>query len=270
MKHLFYTAGIIIASSFGSSMNAQTMILEENFDSGIPASFLMYNNDGYTPHADVSEYSDAWIAKEDPDDASNTVASATSYFDQPGMANRWLITPSLTLGTFGNHLSWTGKSHDASYAESYLVLLSTTGTAVEDFTDTLQAVINEDIYWTHHAIDLSEKGYDGETVHIAFVLRTIDGFKLYMDSLKVTKEDPVGIEQTTPATAFQLFPNPATEKITFQSEFTVQQAVIRDVNGVVVLETTDKEMDVRNLSAGIYFLELTHSEGISAQRFIKR
>lgn len=271
MKHLFYTVSILIASSFGSSISAQTTVLEENFDAGIPASFLLYDNDGYTPHADVSEYSDAWISKQDPDDDANTVASATSYFNEPGMADRWLVTPSLELGAFGNTLSWVGKSHDASYAESYLVLLSTTGAAVEGFTDTLEAVINEDVYWTSHSVNLSEKGYDGQTVHIAFVLRTIDGFKFYMDSLKVTKEDPVGVDAIASATTFRLYPNPATEKILFQSEFPVQQAIVRDLNGAVMLQTgSDNEMDVRNLSAGIYFLELVHSEGTSSQRFVKQ
>lgn len=270
MKHLFYTVSIILASSLGSSSIAQTTVLEENFDAGIPASFLLYNNDGYTPHADVSEYADAWISKQDPDDNTNTVASATSYFDQPGMADRWLVTPSLTLGAFGNTLSWVGRSHDASYAESYLVLLSTTGPAVEGFTDTLAAVVNEDIYWTNHAVNLSEKGYDGQTVHIAFVLRTVDGFKFYMDSLKVAKEDPVGVDGTVPAVAFRLYPNPATETITFHSELPVQQAIVRDLNGAVMLQAgSNNEIDVRNLSSGVYFLELVHSEGISSRRFIK-
>lgn len=270
MKHLFYTAGIIFASAFAGSLTAQTTVFEENFDAGIPASFLLYNNDGYTPHASVSEYTAAWISKEDPEDLLNTVASATSYFDQPGMADRWLVTPSVVLGAFGNTLTWSGKSHDASFSESYLVLISTAGTSIENFTDTLKAVVNEDVYWTNHSVNLSEAGFDGQTVHIAFVLRTIDGFKFYLDSLKIVGDDPVGLDKKIPVSEFKLYPNPAVEKIVFQSDFPVQQAIVRDINGAIILQTENSEIDVRDLSSGVYFLELIHSDGISSKRFIKQ
>lgn len=267
MKQLIYSAGILFMSAFGSA--AQTIAFEENFDSGIPSSFVIYNQDGYTPHADVAEYTNAWISKQDPSDAANTVASATSYFDPVGMADRWLVTPSITLGSFGNTLSWTGKSHDASFAESYLVLLSTTDTAVESFTDTLKAVVNENIYWTNHSVDLSQEGYNDQIVHIAFVLRTIDGFKFYLDSVKVEKDNPVGIDTKTIAD-FKIYPNPAADFISYKTEFPVQKAIVRDVNGSVIIETTGRQIDVRHLSNGIYFIELIHSSGVSSKRFMKQ
>lgn len=267
MKQLIYSIGILFFTSFGST--AQIVVLEENFDSGIPSSFVMYNRDGYTPHESVSEYTSAWISREDPSDASNIVASSTSYFDQPGIADRWLITPSVSLGTFGNYLSWTAKSHDASYAEGYLVLLSTTDTAVESFTDTLKVVNYEDVYWTNHLVNLSEEGFDDQPVHIAFVLRTIDGFKFYMDSLKVVAEDPVSVEKQEPIVTFKLYPNPATEKITVQADVPVQRVIIRDVNGAVILQTEEKEINIQHLSAGIYFVELIHDKGVSSRKFVK-
>lgn len=267
MKQLIYSIGILFFTSFESA--AQVVAFEENFDSGIPSSFVMYNRDGYTPHASVSEYTSAWIAKQDPSDVSNTVASSTSYFDSPGMANRWLITPSITLGEFGNYLSWTAKSHDASFAEGYLVLLSTTDTAVESFTDTLKMVAYEDVYWTRYSVNLSEEGYDDQPVHIAFVLRTIDGFKFYMDSLKVVAEDPVGIEKQDPIVTFKLYPNPATEKITIQADVPVLHTIIRDMNGAMILQTQEKEINIQQLSSGVYFVELIHDKGVSSRKFVK-
>lgn len=265
MKHLFTVTFLLSAIA----ANSQTTIFQENFDSGIPNSFILYNNDGYTPHADVSEYNNAWISKIDPEDATNTVASSTSYFDSPGMANRWLITPSISLSAFGNALSWSGRSHDASYAESYLVLLSTTGTAVENFTDTLVAVVNEDIYWTNHTVNLSEEGFNAQDVHIAFVLRTVDGFKFYMDSLKITGEDPVGLGKIEEKT-FKLFPNPATDNIAIEADFQVQLVRIRDLNGAVVIETNASQIDVQKLSGGIYLIELVHASGVTSKKFIKK
>lgn len=267
MKQLIYSIGILFFTSFGSA--AQVVAFEENFDSGIPSSFVMYNRDGYTPHASVSEYTSAWIARQDPADASNTVASSTSYFDQPGIADRWLITPSISLGEFGNYLSWTAKSHDASFAEGYLVLLSTTDTEVESFKDTLKVVNYEDVYWTNHLVNLSEEGFDDQPVHIAFVLRTIDGFKFYMDSLKVVAEDPVSVEKQEPMVTFKLYPNPATDKINIQADVPIQYAIIRDMNGSVVLQTEEKEITIQHLSNGVYFVELVHEKGVSSRKFVK-
>lgn len=267
MKQFIYSAGLFFVASFGSL--AQTVVFEENFDSGIPLSFTLHNQDGYTPHSSVSEYTEAWMSKEDPTDASNTVASATSYFSPVGMADRWLVTPAITLSSFGNYLSWSGKSHDASFSESYLVLISTTGTSVENFTDTLKAVVNESTYWTNHTVSLSDAGYDDETVYIAFALRTVDGFKFYMDSLKVVGEDPLNTNNLTNISDFKLYPNPATDNIFFQSEFPVQHAIIRDVNGTVVLKTEESNIAIQHLSSGIYFLELVHSNGVSSRRFVK-
>ncbi len=140
--------------------------------------------------------------------------------------------------------------------------------AVSDFTDTLVAVVNEDIYWTNHSVNLSEAGYNSQDVHIAFVLRSVDGFKFYMDSLHVTKEDPLSLDKTE-MTTFTVFPNPTTDKITFNADFFVQKARIKDMNGSLIIETENTEIDVQHLSKGVYFIELVHSGGVTSKRFVK-
>lgn len=267
MKYILYTICISFVCATSSSFS-QTVAFQENFDAGIPPTFTLYNNDGLTPNASVSEYTSAWIEKTDPTDVTNKVASATSYFEPIGRADRWLVTPAIALGAFGNTLSWVGKSHDASYSDSYYVLLSYTNTDVENFTDTLATVFFEDVLWKNHSVNLSELGYDNQTVHIAFVLRSFDGMKLYLDSLQVEKDNPVGIQSTSVAN-FTIFPNPVTDKINFHSETPIQKAIIRDLNGVAVAESTNESVDISQLASGIYFIELVHSNGILSKRFVK-
>lgn len=266
MKYILYaiSIGFLFAAS---SSYSQTIAFQENFDAGIPATFTLYN-DGLTPNSSVSEYTAAWIAKTDPTDLTNTVASSTSYFEPIGRADRWLITPSILLGSFGNTLSWVGKSHDASYADSYYVLLSNTNTNKESFTDTLAAVFYEDVLWTNHTVDLSGLGYDNQTIHIAFVLRSFDGMKFYMDSLRIEKDNPASI-QSKSVSNFTIYPNPATDKINFHSETPIQKAIIRDLNGLEVAESTNQSIDISQLASGIYFIELIHSNGILSKRFVK-
>src|SRR5690554_3243803 len=123
MKSIFTVLAVIISST----LIGQVSILEENFDlSALPANFTIIDNDGNTVSNDVQEYTSAWILKEDPTDATNGTVSSTSYFSPVDRADRWLITPQLTLGASGNFISWSGLSHDASFPDSYKVMISKT------------------------------------------------------------------------------------------------------------------------------------------------
>ena len=115
----------ILALITFSSLNtfAQTTIISEDFQSGIPVSFSIVDNDGLTPNSAVAEYTSAWISIADPEDNMNMVAGSTSFFEPVGEADRWLITPLLVLGNYGNSISWDAKSHDASFPDDYLVLV---------------------------------------------------------------------------------------------------------------------------------------------------
>jgi len=270
MKNVYFQLLGVATIFFTNFINAQSVAFEENFDAGIPSSFVLYNEDGRTPHSSVAEYTNAWIAKEDPDDNTNTVASATSYFEPAGLADRYLITPAIQLGAFGNRLSWTAKSHDASFPERYLVLLSRTGTAIENFTDTIARVINEDVVWVRHEYNLSELELDNETVHIAFVLRSIDGFKIYVDSINVTKEDPVSILDIDDV-QFSVYPNPAVDQITVKSDAQIEEVIVRDLKGSQILQVKNsRTINVGLLSTGVYFVEVRTDKGFATKRFVKK
>ena len=128
MKFLTLVFILLSSISFG-----QTPVLFDAFQTGIPLYYSMVDSDGLTPNAAVSEYTSAWISAVDPDDPTNKVASSTSYFTPAGRADRWLITPQMTLGAFGNSLSWNGKSHDATYPEAI----------VKDRERKFEAVLND-------------------------------------------------------------------------------------------------------------------------------
>ena len=185
----------LFSCSFLLSANAQTVVFTEDFQSGIPVTWTLIDNDGNTPAAAVSEYTEAWITKTDPDSAANNTASSTSFFDPSGTADRWLITPSLSLSGFGHILSWKAKSHDASFPDGYFVLISTSGTEMVDFIDTMKIVSFEFEDWTSHSVSLSDSGYNNQNVHIAFVLRSTDAFKLYLDDVELVNDDPSSVEE---------------------------------------------------------------------------
>lgn len=247
---------------------AQTDLLLEDFQSGIPATFTLIDNDGLTPDASVAEYTEAWISKADPDNASNLTASSTSYFDPIGISSRWLVTPQLTLGAFGNFFSWQAKSHDGSFPDSYLVMLSTTDTQVSSFTDTLYVGVQESQYWSTYEVNLSDAGYDNQTVYLAIANRTYNGFKLYVDSMHVWIEDPVSVPSVAKVD-FSVYPNPTQDKITVTSSAQIDEIMIVAMNGEKILATKSKTIDLSQLSSGIYLVEVQTNEGVARKRIVK-
>jgi hypothetical protein len=245
---------------------AQTIIFQEDFQNGISNSWTLIDNDGLNPV--FSEYNNAWIAILDPENPLDTVASSTSYFNPIGKANRWLITPQVTLGAFGNFLEWNGKSQDASYPDDYMVLISTTGTQISDFTDTLLEVSGEIFEWTTRSIDVSAQGFNNQSVHFAFVENTMDGYKLYLDSIKVIKDDPSFLNEISEIN-FSIYPNPTSSKLIISSSVSFDKIIIYNELGQILITSTSKEINVANFENGIYTVELISNNQISRKRFIK-
>lgn len=261
----------VLLLCFYSATQAQTTVLSEDFETGLPSSWSLLNLDGFTPAEQVAEYTEAWIVAADITDSDNQTISSTSFFEPVGQANRWLISPPLVLGAFGNALSWKAQSHDPSYPDTYLVLASKTDANVESFVDTLGYVQQEDAEWVTRTVDLSANGFNGETIYLAFVNITDDGFKLYLDDILVTKDDPAAVYEVN-AIDFSLFPNPSSDKINISSEVEIQTVHLKSLDGksIRIYTHQEKVLDISYLEAGTYILELTSEKGVGVKKFIKK
>lgn len=259
MRTCFYTILFLSFYSFGQG----TVIFNADFQQGIPGSFSMLNLDLNAPNTQVSEFNAAWIPVVDPENALDTVAAATSFFENPDTANRWLITPSISLGAFGNYLTWNAKSQDASYPDNYLVLLSTTDNQVSSFTDTIAFVTGENFEWTSREVNLTAQGYDNATIYVAFVLRTFDGFKLYIDDVEVRSFDNTSIDEPNlPFITF--YPNPASNLIHVKQTEFIQ---IFNTTGKLMYSGNESEISIESFATGMYIIQ---AEGYSPTRLIKQ
>lgn len=264
IKHLLSIAFI----GFIAQAEAQTQVYLEDFNNGIPATYLIEDNDGLTPDAATADFADAWISLPDPLDSTDTIVGSTSFFDPAGTADRWLITPQITLGSFGNIVYWHGRSHDASFPDGYFVLASRTDTQISSFTDTVAVISAELSTWTVNAASLSDAGLDGETVHLAFVNRTFDGFKLYLDSITVFVDDPVGIEEQQELSV-KFGPNPTDDKVQFNIEADLIKVFTLSGAEVAVFENTD-QISLANLPAGMYWAEIRKGNAVVREKIVKR
>ena len=131
----------------------------EDFEEGIPDTWTTI---------DADEDGNNWFALDDlmdiysyyttiPDWAHNSsnAAMSPSYANGAGAFNsdHWLITPQIELG---GTLRFYARSMDATYKDSYEVLLSTTTADITEFTETLQVMAAASANsWDEVLIDLS-------------------------------------------------------------------------------------------------------------------
>lgn len=256
---------------FSAYLSAQTVLLDENFQGGIPAAWSINVADSYTLSPSVSEFSSGWIAIADPDNTVDTVAASSSFFTSSGAANRWLISPPITLGAFGNYVKWKSKSFDGSYPDSYQVLVSTTDSQLSSFTDTLGMVQFDLDEWTDYEVNLSDKGLDGQTIYIAFILVTNGGYKLFLDDVLVRKDDPLFVQELNKSQDISVYPNPTSEMIQFSTADFVSVSVI-DVSGkTLVHHFGSSSISLSDFNPGMYLLKFTFKDGtVTTKRLQKR
>lgn len=247
---------------------AQTEVYNEDFQSGLPAAYTIIDNDGLTPDAAVSEFADAWIELVDPDNINDTIMGSTSFFDPVGEASRWLITPAITLGTYGNIAYWEAKSHDNSFPDDYIVLVSSTDTQLTSFTDTLLMVNSEYPTWTAREGNLSELGLDNQTIHLAFVNQTYDGFKLYIDDIRVEIEDTASINELEPL-QISVFPNPTNGIIHVSGIASINEIRLIGMDGTVLSSSTSNTIDLSLFASGRYLIEAKSDLRIARTLVIK-
>jgi hypothetical protein len=269
MKKIFGFFGAILVVF---SLSAQTDILVENFESGIPSSWTIIDNDHYTLDTSVAnEYNNVWVTVKNPDNDSEYVASCASFFSPEGStASRWLITPQLGLGNYGNYIHWKAKSQDPSYPDSYLLLISTSGNAVSDFTDTLYNGENTPPTWLNLNVSISDSGYNNQNVYLAFVDNSFYGYKLYIDSVRIEKESVANIHTYSPSSdSFVLYPNPAQNIVHIQSYSPIESVEIYDLSGKLLIRSKTEEINISTLVKGIYCVKVKSSVGSIVQKLIK-
>lgn len=259
LKQIAFFSSVLLSALVS---NAQTTILEENFQQGIPANWTVINNDNYPEDATVSEFAPGWIAIEDPAFPMDTVAAATSYFQVAQRASRWLISPPLTIGTYGNYLKWSARSFDPSYPDTYQVLISTTDTQIASFNDTLSRVEFEWEDWTQHEVNISELGYsNNETIHIAFVLETQGGFKLFVDSVAMRKDDPLALDEQFSQQDITVYPNPTTDLIHFSSVNLKAVSIYNTAGNLIYTQEKTTPISMNRFDQGIYLVRMTTNNG---------
>lgn len=156
--------------------------------------FITYDLDGLTPIAPMQEagfvVGTPWVVIRASKDDFNYFVGSMSLYEPEGISNDWLILPkAFKLKGKGVKLSWKSKVFDNTDPEKrggYKVMISTKGTAVEDFeTKPIFTIDKEEASdWQERSVKLDE--YAGHTVYIAFVNNSANKDVLGIDDIVIT------------------------------------------------------------------------------------
>ncbi|MEA3445104.1 MAG: choice-of-anchor J domain-containing protein, partial [Bacteroidota bacterium] len=197
------------ATLAGEATGATQYLYFEDFQNGMPTDITLYDIDGLTPAANVASYTEAWNIIENFDLTGDSVAASNSWYSPAGTANDWLVTPGITVGTDA-FLEWDIKAQDPSYADGYMVKISTTGTTTSSFTTTVYTIASASSTWGTISVNLDALGFTNTTIWVAFINNSTDMFLLLLDDIKVyvPNATDVAIQDAyfTPMADFSIIP----------------------------------------------------------------
>lgn len=235
-------------------------------NTGVAKSFIVFNPTATTPPLTASATSD-WTAR--------TGSKSMVCFASTPANNDWLITPQITLGSTGNVLKFWAKSCDTQFgAERFKVGISTTGTAPANFT-----IISASPYitnpataqWVEYTYNL-DASYNDQQVYIAINCVSNDQFGFAIDDFKVTTTGTVSNEKFFTEN-FNLYPNPTSDVLNISSKngLEMKEIKITDLSGRIVRTLNNATtINVSDLSAGTYLIDITTNEGKASSKFIKK
>ena len=215
----------------------------------------------------------------DPRTGSKYAASWAAEVTPTAPANEdWLISPPITLGASDNLLTVFMKSMSDTYGlEEYSIgIYVGTGNPTSSSSFTLHpdatglpASFGD---WDEVVLLLDE--YAGQTIRIGIRNQGADHYMLMVDDFKV-ETGSLGVNELF-SNKFNMYPNPVSSVVNVSNnENIVLNAIsISDINGRTVKQVntanvSEAQINVSDLSSGIYFMNIATDSGSAVKKFIK-
>lgn len=233
----------------------------EGFENGLSACWTNLDNDG-----DGNTWTLTSAIGLTPHAGADAMYSA-SYNNNTGVLNpdNWLISPQLVIPAEGATITWFVAAQDPNYpADHYELMISTGGAEVADFTSVFEEELTTDA-WSERNVDLSS--YAGQTIRFAFVHNNCpDNYMMKIDDITVACD--VNVDEYDSHVA--VYPNPAQSTITISASESIDNIQVINLAGqcVYTMNANDShlQMNVNDLSNGIYFVKVKTVNGISTSK----
>lgn len=196
---------------------------------------------------------------------------SASYINGVGALtpDNWLISPAINIPAEGAHMNWYDAAQDGSYPADYYQVMVSTGNTPSDFSNIVFSVTLSSANWTERYVNLSD--FAGQTVYIAFVhMNSYDNYMMKIDDINI--EAGVGIDENE-ANAIRVFPNPATNMINVEAQGFEQYELVNMLGQTVKsnrLANGQANINVSNLSNGVYFVRLINGSNVETIKVVKK
>jgi hypothetical protein len=301
MKKTLLLASLLAGATF--SMNAQTVLFEDSFESyndfeyqsigqwsqidvdGRPTYGIdgaSFTNSGYTgtaivfnPASTTPTLGENWTPRTGSKSLNFFAAVPTAAIPAN---NDYFVTPQITLGASDNNVSFWAKSITANWGlERIRVLISTTGNAQADFTTSLTEgnyvevpIATETGEWTEFSFNLD--AYADQNVYIAINYLSSDSFALLVDDFSVTTAS-ASVDSPL-ANSFSVYPNPAKDMLNISNSIGAEllSVTVTDLNGRTVkqINSSVEQINISDLNAGVYFVNINSTEGSLTKKIVKK
>lgn len=219
-------------------------------------------------------------------DMSAQADISTSRIETPPIVFAWIGDPVLRFSAAfirNNFMApavsvWYNTGDDwkilDSWGEWALADMTQTNHQLEGGSDYVPPLDAENIVWHDISVDLSALAGASE-IRFAFQAEFPNGGWVLLDNVEFAPA-VAGVAYGSAAHQLRAFPNPASTRLTVESEVPFAHAMVVDLLGRTLSTTeaegTDIRIDIASLPAGPYWLQLVDDEGFVCGRrnFIKR
>ncbi|MEX2485011.1 MAG: M43 family zinc metalloprotease [Brumimicrobium sp.] len=142
--------------------------------------------------------------------------------------------------------------------------------SLESISDTIATPFfpTSDNEWKEEDVSISTQSYLVDDLLIRFLFESDEGNNIFIDNIRISSSENVGMKLNESNSEIQLFPNPAKNmvRLVSNSQFKGGSISIFDAFGNSVLskikinDTTDQMIDLSDLAQGHYFVHIENSD----------
>ena len=259
-------------------VNGQNVLLFEDFNSGtIPVDFTTYDLDQNPLDPVMYQWMPAYASFVGVNYMGSIFAGSPSLFTSPGTADKWLVTPAITLSDNSDTktVTFDAARGDAFSTDGVEVYVST-GNTPADFSDSSALYSSTGIGepyigqgWGARAIDIT--AYSGQTIHIGFRNNNYNQVVIGIDNIEgIEQSGTSNVDEAILDNPINIYPNPSLGEVTVQwsgAESTAE-AMLFDAHGrrlnyySNVANGSDLPL---NVTPGSYILAIKTTTGYSKQ-----
>ena len=238
---------------------AQTTLINESFNNGIPANWTTIDGDLATPFNDtmVNQLYGAFHISEDLDSTGlgDSALLATSWFDNDSTeANNFLVTPPLTFTSAGNYLNFQAKSFDGSYPDGLEIFYTADINQIDSSTSStmLFDTIAVPPFWTDFQVKLDSIPLNSP-IHVVFRHYATNQYILGLDNINIITGDLTSTNELN-SEAFTVYPNPSSGSIQILGLDNTQNITVNNNIGENIFSGTAASLMKKQFSQGVYII----------------